>query len=147
MPASPLASTLCCVPRAQRHTWCSREAQRMLVEKRGSAVSSEAKGHARSGVQGESTVSGCDGATSLDLCPRPATIAAWVFFGVGEGKCPAWESRFSALSISRTTPRLVAQWPTGHHPAPPCLYFPDYWLLQWSPSISPAMYSGNEGKT
>lgn len=38
-------------------------------EGKGKAVSSEAKGHTRSGVQEESTVSGCDGATSLDLCP------------------------------------------------------------------------------
>lgn len=37
------------------------------------AASSE--GHAKSGVQGESTVSGCDRATSVDLCPRPVTMA------------------------------------------------------------------------
>ena len=30
----------------------------------------EAEGHAGSGVQGESTVSGCDRATSADLCPH-----------------------------------------------------------------------------
>lgn len=38
-------------------------------EGKGKAVSSEAKGHTRSGIQEESTVSGCDGATSLDFCP------------------------------------------------------------------------------
>lgn len=47
-------------------------------------MSSEATPHARSGVQGESTVSGCDGATSLDLCPRPVTMAGCVIIKTSE---------------------------------------------------------------
>lgn len=49
-------------------------------------MSSKAKSHARSGSQGESTVSGWDGATSLDLCPRPVTTAGCVIIKTGDGE-------------------------------------------------------------
>lgn len=51
------------------------------------------EGHARSRVQGESTVSSCDMATSVDLCPHPVTTA--VFTEVEEGERSAPKARDS----------------------------------------------------
>lgn len=66
---------LCWVPTVFPASGMAASAQEGLREyqqtREGTSVSSE--GHARSGVQGESTVYGYDGATSVDLCPHPVT--------------------------------------------------------------------------
>lgn len=66
---------LCWVPTVFPASGMAASAQEGLREhqqrREGTSVSSE--GHARSGVQGESIVYGYDGATSVDLCPRPMT--------------------------------------------------------------------------
>lgn len=96
----PANSSLHARPRFMRAGWATRSPlcpqlpEWPLVPRRGSesinrgesrAVSSE--GHARSGVQGESTVSGCVGATYVDFCPHPMTSE--------EEECSASETRDS----------------------------------------------------
>lgn len=80
----------------------------------------EAEGHAGSGVQGESTVSGCDRATSADLCPHPVTIAGCLL-RLRKG-CSAPKARESLLPgiTSAPTPLLCLEHQScTWHPALP----------------------------
>lgn len=69
----------CCVSRVFPAPGVAAGAQEGLREyqQRRERTSASSEGHARSGVQGESTVYSCNGATYVDLCPHPVTSEVW----------------------------------------------------------------------